>query len=79
MKPWEFLRGLGHGRPSRNREAEELKWLREQNVRLASTVEQASKALSAAPLWHSQHRIAMDILADAMERIEDEEAGDKPQ
>lgn len=69
MEPWKFLRSLVHGSWTRRREAEELRRLRRQNVRLTAVVEQASQALSAAPLWHSQHRMAMDTLSEAMDRM----------
>ena len=47
----------------------ELARLRAENRLLRSAVAEASEALTEAPLWHLQHRVARNILIDAKEEV----------
>lgn len=47
----------------------EIARLRAENRLLRSAVAEASEALTEAPLWHMQHRVARNILIDAKEEI----------
>lgn len=67
----KLLRGIAQGCSADETLHDELVRLRAENALLRMAVAAASEALSAAPLWHSQHRAANNILLDTKDELAD--------
>lgn len=77
----KLLRSIANGNWPAGAEEDEHARLRAENLRLKAAVDAAVEALAAAPLWHAQHRVANNILADVKEELEelaDRHDGDLP-
>jgi hypothetical protein len=48
---------------------DELAHLRAENALLRATLDGASQAMAAAPIWHTQHRVLGEILSSASRKL----------
>ncbi|MBN8443709.1 MAG: hypothetical protein J0M28_18700 [Thauera sp.] len=69
MNIGKLLHTITRGRGKTQPTARELALLAAENRMLRNAVAEANAALADAPLWHMQHRVARNILADAADEV----------
>ena len=61
----KYLRELARKCHLPDTAGDELAHLRAENALLRATLDGASQAMAAAPIWHTQHRVLGEILSSA--------------
>jgi hypothetical protein len=65
----KYLRELARKCHFPDTAGDELAHLRAENALLRATLDGASQAMAAAPIWHTQHRVLGEILSSASRKL----------